>query len=137
MAASPQYTTRPISALAALTTANTNRDGATGAYVTAYTFVAAASGGLGGRIDTVTVQATAATTAGAIRMFINGALVREWLVAVVTPSTTVRAWCIPVADGADTNGRSPMGIICAPGDVVKFSTNNSETFQARVEGGEF
>lgn len=137
MAASPQYTDRPISAVAVLSAANTNRDGTTGTYVTAYTFAAAAAGGKGGRIDTLTINATATTTAGVVRMFINNSLVREFLVTAVTPSTTVKVWMIPTTEGADANGRLALGITCAPGDVVKFSTNNAEAFQVRVEGGEF
>lgn len=137
MSASPQYTDRPISAVAVLSAANTARDGATGTYVTAYTFTAASAGGKGGRIDALSIVATATTTAGVVRVFVNAALVREFLVTAVAPSTTVRTWTIPTTDGADANGRLPLGIVCAPGDVVKFSTHNAEAFQCRVEGGEF
>lgn len=137
MSATPQYTDRPISAVAAISAANTARDGTTGTYVTAYTFTAAASGGRGGRIDTLTINATATTTAGVVRMFVNNAMVREFLVTAVTPSATVKAWMIPTTEGADANGRLPLGLICAPGDVIKFSTQNAEAFQCRVEGGEF
>jgi hypothetical protein len=137
MSASPQYTNRPISAVAALSVANTNRDGSTGTYATAYTFTAAASGGLGGRIDAITAVATATTTAGTIRMFINGALIREISVSAITVSATTKAYTIPLTEGADANGRLAMGIVCAPGDIVKFSTEKAETFNVRVEGGEF
>lgn len=137
MASSPEYSSRPISAVAALTTANTNRDGSTGAYVTAYTFIAAASGGRGGRIDAVTIKATGTTTAGTVRMFVNAALVREFLVSAIPASATVAAFTVPTTDGADANGRVALGIVCAPGDVIKFSTEKSETFNCRVEGGEF
>jgi hypothetical protein len=138
MAGSPEYTSRPVSAIAALSAANTNRDGATGTYATAYTFIAAASGGRGGRIDALTIVATgAATTAGMVRMFINAALVREFAIPAITPSGTVKAYTIPTTDGGDANGRLPLGIVCAPGDIVKFSTVNAEAFQVRVEGGEF
>jgi hypothetical protein len=137
MAGTPEYTSRPISAVAALSAANTNRDGTTGTYVTAYTFIAAASGGRGGRIESITIVATGSTTAGVVRMFINNALIREFLVPVIAPSTTTRTFTIPVADGADVNGRLSLGILCAPGDVVKLSTHNAEAFQARLEGGEF
>jgi hypothetical protein len=137
MAGSPEYTSRPISAVAAISAAKTNRDGATGTYVTAYTFIAAASGGRGGRIDTVSITATATTTAGVVRMFVNGSLVREFLVTAITPSTTVKVYSIPTTEGADANGRLPVGLVCAPGDIIKFSTHNAEAFQCRVEGGEF
>lgn len=137
MAATPQYTARPISAVAALSAANVNRDGATGTYVTAYTFTAAASGGLGGRIDALTIKATSITTAGLVRMFINNALVREFAVTPISPSGTVASFTVPTTDGADANGRVALGIVCAPGDIVKFSTHNAEAFQVRIEGGEF
>lgn len=137
MAGSPEYTSRPISAVTALSVANTNRDGTTGTYGTAYTFTAAASGGRGGRIDYLTIVATATTTAGVVRMFVNNALVREFLVTAVTPSVTQRTFTVPTTDGADVNGRVALGVVCAPGDVIKFSTNNAEAFQVRVEGGEF
>ena len=133
MAASPEYTSRPINADVLISTANANRDG-TGTLGTAYTFTA---GGRGGRIDAVTIQAIGTTTAGMVRMFINGVLRREWLVAALTPSATVKAFTVQAADGADANGRVAMGIVCKPGDVVAFSTHNAESFQCVVEGGEF
>jgi hypothetical protein len=137
MAASPQYTTHPISATASISAANTNRDGSTGTYVTAYTFLAAANKGVGGRIDSVTIQATGTTTAGMVRMFVNTALVREFPVSAITPSGTVKAFSVPTSDGADVNGRVPLGVVCQAGDVIKFSTHNAEAFICRVEGGEF
>jgi hypothetical protein len=70
-------------------------------------------------------------------MFVNNSLIREFLVTAITPSTTVASYQIPTTQGADTNGRLPIGLICAPGDIVKFSTNNAEAFNCRVEGGEF
>ena len=127
MASSPTYAGDVIAATASLTTANTNRDGTTGAYVTAYTFRAAgAVGGKGGRIDAVTCKAAVTTTAGTVRMFINAILVREFAVTAVTASATLPAWTIPTTDGADANGRVALGIVCAPGDIVKFSTEKSE-----------
>lgn len=137
MAATPQYTARPVSAVAVLSAANTNRDGTTGTYVTAYTFTAASAGGLGGRIDVLSIKATGTTTAGMVRMFINNALVREFAVSAITPSGTLPSFGVPTTDGADINGRVALGIVCAPGDIVKFSTHNAEAFQVRVEGGEF
>lgn len=134
MAASPEYTSKPINAAVAISTANTNRDG-TGTLGTAYTFNA---DGRGGRIDAVTIQAIAATTAGMVRMFINDILRREWLVAAVaSPGAATKCFTVQTADGADANGRVAMGIVCEPGDTVKFSTHNAEAFNCAVEGGEF
>jgi hypothetical protein len=137
MAATPQYTSHPISEVASISVANTNRDGSTGTYVTAYTFLAAANKGLGGRIDSVTVQATGTTTAGMVRMFINTTLVREFAISAITPSGTVKAFALPTSEGADVNGRLALGIVCKAGDIVKFSTHNAETFVVRIDGGEF
>jgi len=139
MAANPQYAGDPISAATLVSVANANRDGATGTYATAYTFRAAgATGGKGGRIDTVTiVSQTGASVVGVVLMFINGVLVREIATTAVTPSTTAKGYTIPVAEGADANGRLAIGIVCAPGDVVKFCTTLGQALQVRVEGGEF
>jgi hypothetical protein len=137
MAGTPEYTSRPISAVATLSAANTNRDGTTGTYVTAYTFKAAVDGGRGGRIDALTVVGIATTTTGMVRMFINTDMVREIAITAVTPNATTKGFIIPLTEGADVNGRLPLGIVCAPGDIVKFSTEKAESFKARVEGGEF
>lgn len=145
MAASPEYVSLVISALARLTAADTARDAPTTAVVTAYTFRAAtaAAGGKGGRIDTINITATAATTAGVVRMFVSHdggttkRLVREFLVSAITPSASVKPWQIPTADGADVNGRLPFGMLFAPGDIIYFTTNNAEAFNVHIEGGEF
>lgn len=138
MASSPQYANDPISASVSISTANTNRDGSTGTYGTAYTLRSAgANGGKGGRIDAISIQATSTTTAGMVRMFVNAALVREFAISALTPSGTVKSYTIPTSDGADVNGRLALGIVCQAGDVIKFNTHNAETFLVRVEGGEF
>jgi hypothetical protein len=137
MAASPQYATHVISAGVTISTANTNRDGTTGTYGTAYTFISATNKGIGGRIDAITIKATGTTTAGMVRMFVNNRLIREFAVSAITPSATVKSYEIPTTEGADANGRLPLGLVCMPGDILKFSTHNAESFEVRVEGGEF
>jgi hypothetical protein len=139
MAFAPQYTGDPISAGVLVATANANRDGTTGTYATAYTFRASgATGGRGGRIDYLTLTSqTGASVVGNILMFINGTMVREIPTTVATPSTTVKGYQIPTSEGADVNGRLPLGIVCAPGDVVKFCTTLAQNIFARIEGGEF
>lgn len=137
MAAVPTFTLDPISASAAISTANALRDG-TGTLGTLYTARAAgAAGGKGARIDSLTVQANAVTTAGMIRLFVNTTLVREIAVAAITPSATVKSFTIPTTEGADANGRLAIGLILAPGDVLKVGTHNAEAFVVRAEGGEF
>lgn len=138
MAATPQYAGDVISASVSISTANTNRDGTTGTYGTAYTFRSSgANGGKGGRIDFVSIVGTGTTTAGMVRMFIGTSMVREIAVSALSPSATVKGFTIPTTEGADANGRLALGIVCGPGDVVKFSTHNAEGFVVRVEGGEF
>lgn len=137
MAATPAFTLDPISASAAISTANALRDG-TGTLGTIYTARAAgANGGKGARIDAITVQATGTTTAGMIRLFVGTTLVREIAVTAITPSGTVKAFTIPTSEGADANGRLALGLVLAPGDVLKVGTNNAEAFVVRAEGGEF
>lgn len=139
MAANPQYAGDPISAPAVLATANLNRDGVTGAMVTAYTFRAANVGGKGGRIDTLTITAgsVAATVAGNVLMFINGVLIKEIAVTAITPSATVKGYTIPAAEGADSNGVLQINQTFAAGDIVKFCVTTSQALTARVAGGEF
>lgn len=139
MAAAPTYTLDAISAVAAISTANTNRDG-TGTLGTVYTARAAANGGKGARIDGITICATGTTTAGMVRIYVdNGTarLIREIAVSAITPSGTVKAFTIPASEGADANGFLALGLILQPGDILKASTHNAETFVVRAMGGEF
>lgn len=139
MPANPLYTGDPISAGGSLTTANANRDGATGTLLTAYTFRAAASGGKGGRLDAVyaVASSTSATAAGNIIIFIQGIIVREIATTAITASATVKGYTIPTSEGADTNGRLALNIVCAAGDVVKVLTTVTQNIAVRFEGGEF
>lgn len=140
MAAVPSYTRFVISAVASIATANTNRDG-TGTLGTVYTALAHVAGqGSGARIDSITVKATGTTTAGVIRIYVDDGtarLVREILVSAITPSATVKSWEIPTSEGADANGILQLGILLKPGDILKASTHNAETFIVRAQGGEF
>ena len=139
MASAPQYAGFPISASAVLATANLNRDGVTGAVVTAYTFRSAINGGVGGKIDTVTLTPSSATVTvvGNVLMFINGVVVREIATTAITPSATVKGYQIPTTEGADANGVLIINKVCMPGDVVKFVTTVTQAITARIEGGEF
>lgn len=140
MAFAPQYSGDPISASAVLSTANLNRDGVTGAVVTAYTFRASGvTGGKGGRIDTLTITAgsTGASVAGNVLMFINGTLIREIAISSITPSATVKGYIIPTLEGADVNGVLIVNQVCAAGDIIKFVVTTTQALTARVVGGEF
>ena len=139
MAFAPQYAGDPISAPATLATANLNRDGVTGAVVTAYTFRALSAGGKGGRIDNLTITAgtVAASVAGNVLMFINSVLIREIAITAITPSATVKGYLIPIAEGADSNGVLIINQVCAAGDIIKFVVTTTQALTARVVGGEF
>lgn len=140
MAFSPQYAGDAVAASATLATANLNRDGITGAVVTAYTFRAAGlAGGKGGRIDTLTITApgTAITLVGNVLMFINGVLIKEIAITAITPTATVKGYTIPTTEGADANGVLVINQLCVAGDIVKFCVTSSQALIARITGGEF
>lgn len=135
MATTAQFTAQPNLEYSQLTTANTARDG-TGTLVTIASGPAAAAGvGVGERISRVLVQATGTTTAGVIRFFLSldsgttNRLICEKLVPAITPSTTVVAYRMEVAE--------LVGFILPGGGtaVLRASTNNSETFNVVVESG--
>ena len=65
MATTAQYASTVKSAIAQISTANTNRNG-TGTIGTVFTGAAG-----GSRIDDITITATGTTTAGVVRLFIN------------------------------------------------------------------
>ena len=141
MAAAPTYTLDVASASASISTANTGRDG-TGTLGTIYTARTAANGGKGARIDSISVCATSTTTAGMVRIFVTDSggtarLIKEIAVSALTPSATVKAFTIPASEGADANGFLSLGEILAPGDILRASTHNAETFVVRARGGEF
>jgi hypothetical protein len=81
----------------------------------------------------VRVQASAATTAGAVRLFLydgtNTYLLRELIVAAVTPSTTVEAW----------SGEVDLDGLVLPTNAWKLraATHNAEAFKVFAKGGNF
>ena len=126
MATSPQYVGTPKSPTAALATANTNRDGATGVYATLMT-----AGASGSRIDRIRVNATgASTTAGMVRLFVGTALILEIPVVAVTPSATNPAFSQDIT--------FDNGLILQASAVLKASTEKAEAFSLTViSGGDF
>jgi hypothetical protein len=126
MASAPIYVGTPKTWQAAISAANTNRDG-TG------TVVDVVSGGSSGsRIDKVRVVASGTTTAGAVRLYLydgtNTYLIKELLVTAATPSTTVAVW-----DGEwDADGI----ILTTSTWKLRASTNNAEAFKVFVKGGD-
>jgi hypothetical protein len=127
MATSAQYASTVRAAAAQVTTANTNRNG-TGAIVTVFT-----AGSSGSRIDDISIDAVATTTAGVVRLFINDGttsyLWQEILVTAVTPSTTVAVWSYVLLNQA---------LVIPTGWSLRASTNNTETFNILVtRAGDF
>lgn len=136
----PIYPAKVIGAEVSIATANTNRDG-TGTIGTLYSAVAASSGGQGAIVQSITCVATGTTTAGMVRLYRhNGStyfLIREIAVSAITPSATVKAFTIPTSEGADVNGRLTLNLLLEPGDSIRASTHNAETFLVTADIGEY
>jgi hypothetical protein len=136
----PIYPAKVIGAEVAFSTANTNRDG-TGTLAALYSAVAAASGGVGAVVQTLRIMATGTTTAGMVRVYRhNGTtafLVKEIAVSALTPSATVKAFTIPTSEGADANGTLVLNLLLEPGDSIRVSTHNAESFVATADIGEY
>lgn len=127
MAAAPIYVGTPQTWQAALSAANTNRDG-TGTIVDVVT-----GGSSGSRVDKVRVAASGTTTAGVVRLYLydgsNTYLIKELLIAAITPSTS-----IAVAEAEwDADG------LVLPTNTWKLraSTHNAEAFKVFAKGGNF
>ena len=135
MATNAQYTAQPILEYAQVTTADTSRTAPTNVVEITAGPNTAAGNGVGKRIMRVTIQSTAATTAGVIRFFLSldsgttDRLICEKIVPAVTPSTSVAAWRTEVAE--------LVGLILPGGTANKIyaTTNNTETFNIIVESG--
>lgn len=125
---SPIFTLLPLVGVGALSAANTARDG-TGTIVTVFTPDATN----GGRIQKVEIIATGTTTAGVIRLFLHDGssnhLWEEILVQAIIPSASVKVWRGVVFPNF------PMAL--QGGWSLRASTNNAETFNAFVFGGDY
>lgn len=112
---------------AAISTANTNRDG-TGTIGDVMTGVAA-----GTRVDRVVIIATGTTTAGMVRLYhddgTNHDLLYEQPIAAITPSATVQAarYEVPFSDF----------LLPSSSDKLRASTHNAESFIIHAYGGDF
>lgn len=129
MATTSQYVaTTKNGTLAQATVANTGRDG-TGTLATILT-----AGVTGSRVDAIVFNAPGTVTAGMLRLFITiGAdtrLLDEISVVATTPSATVMSWRL--------NYIPTVPIVLEAAAVLKFSTNNAETFNAiAIYAGDF
>jgi len=115
--------------VAAIATANTNRDG-TGTIGTIFT-----AGAQGSRVHRIRVKASVTTTAGMVRIFIhNGSayfLYLEIPVTALTPSATVEAFSY------ELDLPNEDAILLPTGYTIRASTHNAENFNVFVEGGDF
>jgi hypothetical protein len=128
MATTAQYAATARTAIAQISTANTNRNG-TGTIGTVFT-----GGSSGSRIDDISIVATGTTTAGVVRLFINDGttsyLWQEILVTAITPSTTVQVFSFTLLNQAL--------ILASSSWSLRASTNNAETFNILVtRAGDF
>ena len=123
--ATPVFPQSPAYGVAAVSTANTNRDGS-GTLGTVVT--AGANGTLVERVD---VCASGTTTAGVVRLYItldSGPTSRLWkeiLVPALTPSVSVAAFMRSI--------REP--VFLPSGYSLRASTHNAEGFNVHSHGG--
>lgn len=128
MAVKPQFTSTPNVGIAALSVANTNKDG-TGTLVDLFT-----AGAAGSRVDKLVVKATGNTTSGMVRIFVKlGAatarLLTEIPVNAITPSANLPGFETIV----DTLGGLPL----PTGAKLQAATHNAEAFVVTAFGGDF
>lgn len=127
MASAPSFATTPRYGKADLSAANTNRDGSG-------TMVDILTGATSGtRVDRITVQATATTTAGMVRLFIhNGTNYRLWrevAVGAITVGASTPAFWDELAD---------LDLILPSASYkLAASTHNAETFVVHAEGADY
>lgn len=125
----PIFPVTPVIGVANISTANTART-ATG--VTNLTLVRA-GGTNGTRIDQVSIQATASTTAGMVRLWLysgtgNAQLFHEELVSAITPSASVAAY---------TTDITFSNLVIPSGWSLYASTEKSEAFVVMAFGGDY
>lgn len=125
MAQDPQFLTTVRTEMGQISTANTNRDG-TGTIVSIFT-----AGASGSKILSIEVKATVTTTAGMVRLFVNdGVNMRLWQeisISAITASGTVQSFYQRIAPD----------LLLESGWSVQASTNNAETFNVIITGGDY
>jgi hypothetical protein len=127
MATAPVFVGVPKTWQAAISAANTNRDG-TGTLVTLVS-----AGASGSRIDRLRIVASGTTTVGVVRFFLNDGtnkyLIKERLVTALTPSTSVAVFEDEVSFGD--------GLALPNGWSLMASTHNAEAFKVFAQGGDY
>ncbi|MGJ5036604.1 hypothetical protein ACQR13_21060 [Bradyrhizobium sp. HKCCYLRH3059] len=126
MASAPVFVGTPKTWQAALSAANTNRDG-TGPLVTVVS-----AGTSGSRIDSLRAVASSTTTAGVIRYFLNDGtnkyLLKERLVTAITPSATIAVF--------EDDVSFANGLVLPTGWSLMAATHNGEAFKVFAQGGD-
>lgn len=123
----PIFVQTPKASKGRISAANTGRDGS-GTIVTIHT-----AGENGAFFKGLRVQAEGSTTSGVVRIYKQTAaagnieLIKEILIATITPSTTVEA--------ASAEWYPTGGITLGAGDLLMASTHVAETFGVFLEGG--
>jgi hypothetical protein len=126
MATAPAFAATPRNSSVVISTANTARDGSgtLGTVITA--------GASGSRVDEVTIKATAATTAGMVRLYVhNGTtafLYREQIIAAVTPSASVKT---------EEYVLTFVNLFLPSGYSLRAAPHNAESFAVTATGGDF
>lgn len=126
MASTPAFASTPRAASAALSAANTNRDG-TGAVVTVFT-----AGSGGSKIEEVRIVPAGATTPGIVRLFLfdgsTYALFHEAAIAGNSPSAS-QAVVVTVLTFDN--------LMLPSGWSLRASTHNAEAIKVHAFGGDF
>lgn len=132
MSTTPVYAAGWTSEDGLVDTANANRDGTTGTYVTLATGTAA-----GKQIDVIRWMANGATTAGFLRLFVHdgttAVMIAEIPIPPHTPVTTFPQ--IPALHGVWTPEKPVR--LPSTSHTLKASTHVSETFRLLAEGRVF
>lgn len=129
---SPVFTLTPKIGMAAISTANTNRDG-TGTIATVLT-----GGTYGTRISRIIIKATVTTTAGMVRLYIgddagtpNIRLWREIVVSAITVSASVAGFVYIMSLPGES------ALILPPNYTLRASTHNAEALNVVAEAGDY
>jgi len=130
MATQPQFGTNPQIYKAIIAAANTALTGAGPLTAIASGGVPsnpnAAASALGTRIDRITFTAQTSTSAGMLRLFIDGVLYKT----ILTNAVTIGATAQP-----DTHVLANLGLVLPPGSTLCANNyNSSETWGVVVEG---
>lgn len=126
----PSFYASPRVNYAAISTANSNRDG-TGTIGTVFT-----AGSSGSALERIRIQATGTTTAGVVRLYLYDGttyhLFKEVAVTAITPSATTRAFYSDISTITNTKP-----LLLPNGWSLRASTQNAEGFNVVAIGGDY